>query len=247
MQHISPFATRALTSLVALGLFHACAAPSGELEPGPRMKIRPGCLQTACQQRRASESRQCSDCTSTCFSAGYSCDPSTACEISCSPSRACSDWEHEECVNEGWQVTLPNNPSPAVEDACLRTRSAIRGCGLESAWTPDDCERIAKFVRPQMAPIFECYASMTSCDQWAAGDIAHCGVPVPSDFGDRFCAGIAGLCGEGCAAEAREALNAESGWWRADVAEAGLSCLDQGSCDAALDCYDAWFDALVEG
>jgi len=209
------------------------------------MKIRHGCLRTTCQQRLYEESQQCSDCTSACFSAGYSCDPSTACEISCSASRPCSDWEREECISEGWEVTLPNNPSAAIEGACLRTRSAIQACGFEPVQSQSDCERVAKVVRSEMAPIFECYVAAT-CDQWSAGDLGHCGVPTPWDFGDRFCAGIAGLCGEGCSEEVRVALNAESGWWRDDVVAAGMRCAEQETCDAALDCYDAWLDA-VEG
>jgi hypothetical protein len=233
-------------ALGALGLLHGCAPSGGELEPGPKMKVRHGCLRTACQQRLYRESQQCSDCTSACFSAGYSCDPTSACEISCSSSTPCGDWEREECISEGWEVTLPNNPSSAIEDACLRSRSAIRACGLESATSPADCERVAAIVRPELLPIYECHTT-ASCDQWSANELGHCGVPTPWNFGDRFCAAITGLCGDGCSEEVRLSLNAESGWWRDDVVDAGMKCAQQDSCDSALDCYEAWMDALSGG
>lgn len=234
---------RALVLSVAFGLVHGCAAPGGgELQPGPRMKIRQGCLRTACQQRRSTEARQCSDCTSACFSAGYSCDVSSACEISCERSRACSAWEHEECVSEGFEVTLPNNPSPTVEAGCLRTRSAIEACGFEAVQSASDCARLAATSRPDVAAAYECFVA-ASCGRWETGDLAHCSLPG-GDFGDRLCAGLAGLCGEGCSDEARQTLNAETGWLRDDVIDAAMTCVEQASCDDALDCYDAWAAAV---
>ncbi|MAQ16911.1 MAG: hypothetical protein CMN30_19220 [Sandaracinus sp.] len=219
------------------------AAPDGPLEPGPRMQVRHGCLRNRCEARLAAESRQCSDCTSACFAAGWSCNVSDACEYSCEASRPCSELEQEECIEEGFEVALPNDPSDDLEAACLRAYDHLATCFGDSPPPASTCELYALTERPELATAYDCYATST-CDQLASGESAACDPPL-SDLGDVVCGRLDDLCGGSCDDETRQWLNEQGAWWRSDVRAVGLTCSGQATCDDAFDCIEVWLDAVV--
>ena len=222
------------------GLFGCTTSgdPSGELEPGPRMQLRQGCLRNSCSARLSAESRACIDCTSACFGAGYDCNPSDACDWSCAPSTPCSEAERAECVEEGFEVVLPNNPSRAVSGACQRFVAEAAACGLSSLLDDVDCEHYATVERPAVAAHYDCVAA-APCGDWANEGIAHC-LPPASTLGDTMCATVSATCGSPCPEDVRTWLNQRGAWWREDVIAVGIACMEQDSCEDLVDCFDVW-------
>lgn len=238
----------ALSYLLLAATALGCTTPDpddGSLEPGPEMKIRFGCLKTQCQYRRGQEARACADCSRACFSAGYDCDVDDACEYSCEESRPCSDWEREECVSEGWQAVLPNDPDGSIESACLALIDTYERCGFDVDLYPSECARWAASEKPEVASYYQCVATQ-SCDALAGGTIS-CAAPVRTAFGDAICADFAAVCGEGCNSDFQEWLNVNGSYWREDVLEAAEVCVAQSACENVSGCLEAWAMALSNG
>ncbi len=192
----------------------------------------------------ASEGRACASCQSACFSAGYDCDPSDACDYSCEDIAPCGDWE-SECTLEGFEVALPNNPSEEIERACAQLDAHLGACGFGDEISSDDCRRFAVTERPEMAAQYECVATL-SCEELTDPDAAaRCAVP-PSTFGDTLCARMGGICPEGgCNSGTAESLNHVGAFLREDAKDAAMRCAGQDTCDEAVDCFEAWADAVL--
>ncbi len=203
------------------------------------MKIRKGCLLTECVERQEKESDQCYACLQACSYASYDCDSSTACEFSCRESKPCSDWENDHCAEEGYEVTLPNNPSAEVQAACQRELDHIHDCGYDA---PLNCSLFAAIEMPNVAPQYDCAASL-SCEELTTTKLQSCSLP-PTTFGTEVCTAMSEICGDYCSADLLEELNAEGAWYRADVRAAAVKCTKQAGCEDAASCLNAWKAAV---
>jgi hypothetical protein len=229
----------ALLSVVTLPL--ACADDPSK--PSDQLKIYESCLQTVCDQVTQSGNDACSACTSACFAASYDCDPSTACSDSCA-SRDCSDSDKTTCLQPGYKVTFPNDPSQLVGDACNRAVSQFASCGYTGLST-SDCTRYAAVDIPSDAAAFDCIANL-DCGSFTADTVGQCIASVPSTtFGDAFCAQLASACPSNpCSSGDQSGLDADGAWLRQDALDAVSTCLQQSSCDETSQCLSAWRSAV---
>lgn len=190
----------------------------------------------------ASESRACASCRSACFSAGYDCDPSDACDYSCDDIAPCGDWE-SECVEEGFEVELPNNPSDAIRSECGALDDHLAACGFADAIQPGDCQHFAITERPAVADYYACMATL-SCEEFTE-ESSRCTLE-PSTFGDEFCGRMETVCpGGGCGPGDSETLNELGTFLRDDVTDGAIRCAGEDVCQDAVDCFAVWADAVL--
>ncbi len=219
----------------------ACAAADPSV-PSASMQIYETCLQTVCDQMQSDSSSNCSACESACFSASYDCDPSTACSDSCSTTQ-CSASDKTTCLQQGYKVTLPNNPSPDIAAACRRELDHITSCGYTTSMTASDCDRYAAVELSDLASDYDCVAQLDCSSLTNDSAIAACG-PAPSTVGDDFCGSFGGACSTGCSSWQQTFLDQEGAWLRPDAIAALQTCLSQPSCDESSACLLAWINAV---
>lgn len=232
------------TILGFFGVLGGCSSSSeqsgaGEAA-GPEMKIRKRCLATECDVRMEDAAYACEACLDACFDGYQWCDPSTACDISCSTPSPCSDWE-QKCEIEGYEVTLPNDPSPEIAAACERMVAHVEACGYDTPGV--SCSTYAAVERPEVAPLYDCVANLSCNDLMSEQAMAGCAGPT-STFGDQFCSAMSGVCGSYCSSEEVAELDALGGWLRSDVTAAALWCTGQATCNEASACFWAWKEAI---
>jgi hypothetical protein len=234
-------------ALVGVVGFLGCSggnASGGASDPvaGPQMTIHKDCLKTKCEVRQDDASSRCSDCLEACAYASYGCDSSEACEFSCSDPSPCGEWE-SECAVTGYEVTLPNNPSPEVAAACQGAIDHIEECGYEASHPKFMCDTFAATEQPKVTAQYDCVAKLSCEDLTTEAGSAGCSLP-PSSFGDQFCSKMSAVCGEFCDGELLASLNSEGAWLRSDVIAAAMFCTQQASCDDAQECISAWANAV---
>jgi hypothetical protein len=230
----------AVAALFALPTVACAVDPSTATD---QMQVYETCLETECDEMQQSASSECSACESACMSASYDCDPSSACEDSCS-SRDCSDTDKSTCEEQGFKVTMPNNPSPDIDAACGRELAHITSCGYSTSMKPSDCTRYAASELPERASNYDCVAQLDCSSLTDDSAMQTCDAPA-STFGDDFCGSLATACPSNtCSSDRQAFMNAEGGWARPDALDAARSCLSQPSCDETADCISAWVSAV---
>ena len=222
--------------LAVVAPFLASVACSASVDS---MSIDKACIRTACDDRRERASRACSACSSACSSASYSCDSSRACSSSCSSSE-CSDDDKKECTQTGFKVTLPENGSPELEQACRRAVTHVKGCG-GSTIDPSACSTLAKIERPESAATYDCFAKVE-----CGADASSC-TPPSDSFGDDLCGAIENSCPGTCnniSPKLQAALNDEGPWLREDAKGAARGCSTQSSCGDVRACLKAFANVV---
>jgi hypothetical protein len=215
----------------------ACA--SDPSTPTAAMQIYETCVQTQCDAQTATNNSACSACTNACLNASYDCDPSTACTSSCAPT-SCDGSEQSQCIEYGYEVTLPNNPSPDIDAACNRELAQIASCGYTTQTMPTDCDRYAATEIPSLASSYDCVAQLPCSSLTDTNALAACGPPT-STIGDAFCASFASACSAySCSTADQAALDVDGAWVRSDALDALNTCLAQPTCDDTVSCIAAW-------
>ncbi len=237
--------TNALLRCLPIATLVVTACADDPSQPSGNMKIYETCLQTMCDQMTQDQNQACSACTSACFNASYNCDPTTACSDSCSGGN-CSDGSRAECNEYGFNVTLPDNPSPDVQAACSRELAHIvNDCGDSPSNDASACDRYAATEPAEMAPYYDCVVALACASLTDATALQACNPPA-STFGDDFCASLASACpSRTCPATQQASLDDDGAWVRSDALDAARSCLSQPSCGETQACISAW-QAAVE-
>ena len=203
------------------------------------MQIRKGCVRSRCEERREQDRVACERCSKACADNFTTCDFRTACTASCAPSRECSDYERNECAEEGFLVELPSDTSSELESACRAMFANANVCGWNVMLSSDVCTVYAAVERPERASDYRCVAEL-ACD---ATDASKCDVE-PSSFGASFCKEAEARCPGLCSKAQRERLDELGAWLRNDVMDVARSCLAQETCGDAYGCFAAWLSAV---
>ena len=235
-------AHRSAVFAVAIALSAVACSGADPSVPSGSMQIYETCLETLCDQMQSHSSSNCSACESACLGASYDCDPSSACSSSCS-STSCSDYDKNTCVEQGYKVTLPNNPSADIAAACRRQLDHVASCGYTTSTTAHDCDRYAATELPDLASAYDCVAQIDCSSLADSAALAACG-PAASTAGDDFCNALAGACSQGCTSTQQDILNQAAAWVRPDALAALQTCLSQPSCDESSSCLSAWIAAV---
>lgn len=157
---------------------------------------------------------------------------------------SCLQMDGSQCIEYGYEVTLPNNPSADVSAACNRELAQIASCGYSTPTTPLDCDRYAATELPSLSTCYDCVAQLPCSSLGDATALQGCGVP-PSTVGDALCASFASACpSDGCSSSDQTALDVDGAWVRSDALDALDTCLSQPSCDDTLSCIEAWRAAV---
>lgn len=234
-----------MKTLALFSLLAVCAAACAEdpSTPSDHMKVYQACLETRCDANQQSGTSACQACMSACSSASYDCDFTTACSASCSP-RECSDYDESDCLEQGFKVVLPDNPSAEVLAACNRELARVADCGYSTSSTAADCARYAAVELPERAANYDCVAQLDCSSLTDHGALASCDPPA-SAFGDELCASLAAACpSNGCSSDRQALLDAEGAWVRPDALDAARTCLSQATCSDMADCLGHWVSAV---
>lgn len=222
--------------VVVAGPFLASVACSASVDS---MSIDKACVRTACDERQEADSRACSACLSACSSSSHSCDSSRMCSSSCSSS-SCSEASQKDCRQTGFKVTLPENSSPELEQACRRAVSRVTSCG-GSTIDVLKCSTLAKIERSESAATYDCYANLE-----CGADSSSC-TPPPDSFGDDLCGAMESSCPGTCdtiSPKLQAALNDEGPWLREDAKSAARGCSTQSTCSDMRACLKAFGDIV---
>jgi len=225
--------------LLSLSAPVGCSSATATDDPDAT-RITKTCGKTRCDALRAKDSQACSRCLSACSDSAASCNPGSACSISCGRPTECTEDDRAECVSTGFEVTLPETKSEALEKACLSSLARNARCGTDTTQTAEHCAVWARTERPERATAYDCAAALP-CNATAA-DASACAIP-PTDFGARLCAALDAKCGPSCSNEVRAALDMHGGWLRDSVMHAAMECTQQPSCSEAKACFEAWASA----
>ena len=149
------------------------------------------------------------------------------------------------CVDTGWEVTLPDNPSAAISSACNAMLSAISSCGYTPSLTPADCDRYATVDLDSDASMFNCVAQLDCSAMADSTQFASCFSVQPSTFGDDLCAQIAQACpSNSCSSSMQSNYDTDGATARQDALDAASVCLSQTACDQTSACLSAWRSAV---
>lgn len=230
----------ALVSLFVAFAVQACNSDP-DLSPSAEMKIGKTCLESVCAHKQKSAEDACFSCTSSC-SSNWRCDLSR-CDSICDID-SCSDSEKNTCENEGFKVTLANNPSPELLAACQREFAHIAECGYKANVTAAACANYAAVELPERAANYDCVAQLPCESLTDANALAAC-EPAPTTFGDEVCAQMNARCPNSCVAQVIDNTNKEGAWLRPDALAAARSCATQETCRDMGDCWAAWTHAVT--
>jgi hypothetical protein len=152
----------------------------------------------------------------------------------------CLQSEQSQCLEYGYAVMLPDNPSPDIDAACNRELAQIASCGYTTQTMPTDCDRYAATEIPSLASCYDCVAQLPCSSLTDTNALAACG-PSTSTIGDVFCASFASACSAySCSTADQAALDVDGAWVRSDALDALNTCLTQPTCDDTVSCLEAW-------
>jgi len=200
------------------------------------------CKQTLCEFYTASDKKRCDDCLAECsnatMSGGFLCDPYKVCKSHCGPT-TCTEESKKSCYAFSYKAHLPPG-DPAIEAACTRMTSAQITCGTAEVTSEEAasfCRRYSQLEKSSAVTSYACFA-----DAACGADTSSC-PPPKGTLGAEICKKVAS-CGMVCVGDTESNIDQDTNWLRPDVLAAARGCLTQSTCDNAMACVNAFFDAL---